>query len=59
MKMRKKEVGKFKVFCFSLDPKTIELVDKIIDAKEFDNRSSFVELILRTHVMEVIKNGKI
>lgn len=59
MGRKKKQGVKLEVFSFSLDPRTIEGMDKIIAAKGFESRSSFVELILRTHILEVIKDGKI
>jgi len=56
---RRKKEGKLEVFSFTLNPRTIEGMDKIIKSKGFESRSSFVELILRTHILGMIKDGKI
>jgi len=61
MARKRKEEGitKVKTYSFTLDPLTVEGIDKIVRFKKFESRSALIELILRNHIMEVIKNGKI
>lgn len=59
MPRKKKEGVKLEIYSFALDPRTIVGVDRVVKAKGFESRSSFVELILRTHILGMIKDGKI
>jgi len=61
MSKKRKEVGitRAKTYSFFLSPLTVEGIDKIVMAKKFPSRSALVEIILRNHIMEVIKNGKV
>lgn len=61
MPRKRKEEGitKFKTYSFTLDPKTVGGIDKVAKSKGFESRSAFVELVLKQHVMELIKNGKV
>lgn len=58
--MKRKEVGitGVKTYSFTLRPETVEGLDKIVKFKGFESRSAFVELILRQHFKELIKDGK-
>jgi len=58
--MKRKEVGitGVKTYSFTLRPATVSGLDKIVEFKKFESRSSLVEIILRNHIMEVIDNGK-
>ena len=60
MKKRREEgITGVKTYSFTLRPAIVEAADKIIKSKGFESRSAFVEFVLKQHIMEVIKNGKV
>lgn len=54
-----RRVGKFQTFSFYLSPEVISTIDAVVERKGFDSRSALIELILRQHLKELIKDGKI
>jgi len=60
MRKRKEEgITRVKTYSFTLDPLTVEGIDKIVRFKKFESRSALIELILRKHILELIEDGKI
>ena len=54
-----KKVRTKEVFSLTLNPSTVEGVDKLTKVLGFESRSSLAEFILKKFVMEVLKDGKI